>query len=129
MHLFSFTVNHAPLVVEIGQFAQIFQKLDREKVGLVPVDYLLKHIECKRSVYTDALLHLFDIDVGPEAELNFNDFFQMVISYCFFETPEILKCKGFSCIANPTFDVTNNLSQSVYLYSTKTNPDFLRPKT
>lgn len=112
-----FAVGLADLLnslTDLAAFSKIFQKLDTEKIGLIKAEEFFKHIECQRSIYTDALLFILDIDVGNplqgvwswtnrnalnmelwagDLELNFNDFFRIVVHYCFFETMEILKCE------------------------------------
>lgn len=74
---------------DVSAFWKIFQKLDREKSGLVSLNYLFKSIETNRNLLTDVLLELLDIE--HEGEINFSDFLTMVTTYCFFEPPEILK--------------------------------------
>ena len=56
---------------EIVPFMKIFQKLDREKTGLVKLEDLFKFIEMQRNVYTDQLCELFGIDISGNAKFYF----------------------------------------------------------
>jgi Ca2+-binding EF-hand superfamily protein len=74
---------------EISDFWKIFQKLDNEKTGLVPLTAIFESFKYKRNLYTDCLLELLEIE--HDGEINFSDFLLMVNTYCFFETREILR--------------------------------------
>jgi Ca2+-binding EF-hand superfamily protein len=74
---------------DISDYWKIFQKLDKEKTGLVPLQVIFKSFKCERNLITDCLLEL--VDVEHDGEINFSDFLFMVMTYCFFEPLEILK--------------------------------------
>jgi hypothetical protein len=92
------------------------RRLDKEKTGLVPLQRIYKRCEMQRTIYTDCLLELLEIEHGMyfwffvfefsviltnqctflEGEINFSDFLIMITTYCFFEPREILLCKPTS---------------------------------
>eukprot|EP00598_Pedospumella_elongata_P007760 CAMPEP_0184985514 /NCGR_PEP_ID=MMETSP1098-20130426/14154_1 /TAXON_ID=89044 /ORGANISM="Spumella elongata, Strain CCAP 955/1" /LENGTH=409 /DNA_ID=CAMNT_0027509603 /DNA_START=91 /DNA_END=1320 /DNA_ORIENTATION=+ len=74
---------------DISDFWKIFQKLDKQKTGLVPLAAIFKKIEQERNLITDCLLELLEIE--HDGEINFSDFVYMVATYCFFEPIDILK--------------------------------------
>ena len=49
---------------EIATFWKSFQKIDRDKSGIIKLDDLFHYCEMKRNVYTDTLLELIEIDFG-----------------------------------------------------------------
>lgn len=80
---FSFTPK------DISDFWKIFQGLDKEKTGLVQLSQVFKIFETERSLFTDCLLELLEIE--HDGEINFSDFLLVVTTYCFFEPEEILR--------------------------------------
>eukprot|EP01039_Chlorochromonas_danica_P010615 gene10615-11763_t len=74
---------------DISDFWKIFQRLDKEQSGLVPLSNIFKSFEMERNLFTDCLLELLEIE--HEGEINFSDFLLVVSTYCFFEPVEILK--------------------------------------
>ena len=56
MKVFFFTTD------EIAIFWKSFQKIDRDKTGIIKLDDLFQYCEMKRNVYTDSLLELLEID-------------------------------------------------------------------
>eukprot|EP01038_Epipyxis_sp_PR26KG_P010336 gene10336-13887_t len=74
---------------DISDFWKIFQKLDKKKTGLVTLDSVFKRAHLHRSIFTDCLVDLFEIE--HDGELNFSDFLLLISSFCFFELNEILK--------------------------------------
>ena len=74
---------------DISDFWKLFQKLDKEKTGLVPLNVIFKAFEMERNLFTDCLLELLEIE--HDGEINFSDYLLMVSTYCFFEPDEILR--------------------------------------
>ena len=75
---------------DLAKFYKCFDKLDTERVGLIPIETLFEFVEYKRNLYTDALLELLDIDYS-DGEINFSEFLDIVMTYCMFEKMELLK--------------------------------------
>lgn len=74
---------------DISDFWKLFQKLDKEKTGLVSLTIIFKEFEMERNLFTDCLMELLEIE--HDGEINFSDFLFMVCTYCFFEPVEILR--------------------------------------
>lgn len=66
--------------------------LDAQKSGLVQISAIFDRIGFHRSMYTDSLLELIDIDY-TDGELNFPEFLDVILTYGMFERNEIFKCK------------------------------------
>lgn len=54
---------------DIILFMKIFQKFDKDKVGLISLDEFFKELDMKRNVYTDSLCEVFDIDLTGTYEI------------------------------------------------------------
>jgi Ca2+-binding EF-hand superfamily protein len=76
---------------DIASIFKYFQKLDKMKTGLINLDDFFNNIEEKRSLYTDALVELMDVVHDEDGNINFSDFLCVVMQYCMFEPPEIMK--------------------------------------
>ena len=66
--------------------------IDTQKSGLVQISSVFDRIGFHRSMYTDSLLELIDIDY-TDGELNFSEFLDVILTYGMFERNEIFKCK------------------------------------
>ena len=80
---------------EISDFFMLFMKFDKQKIGLVSLDQIFEHCELHRNDYTDSICDALDIVFDDEGQINFSDFLTLVLSYCMFEPPEILKLLFF----------------------------------
>ena len=74
---------------EVSDLFMVFMRLDRQKIGLINLDDLWRMCELTKSDYTEAVLDVFEIT--HDGSINFSDFLTLVMSYCMFEPPEILK--------------------------------------
>lgn len=74
---------------EVRGFFKIFRKFDKDRKGLIKLSELFESMEECRTVFTDSLLDLLEIE--HDGRLNFSDFLLMVVTYCLFEPIEILK--------------------------------------
>ena len=66
--------------------------IDTPKSGLVQISSVFDRIGFHRSMYTDSLLELIDIDY-TDGELNFSEFLDVILTYGMFERNEIFKCE------------------------------------
>jgi hypothetical protein len=103
---------------EISDLFKVFQKLDKEKLGVLKLEALFEACEEKRSSFTDAILDVLEIQ--HDGTINFSgfqsflllldsvlcnrvtyiyslflEFLMMILSYCMFEPHEILKCNAY----------------------------------
>lgn len=74
---------------ELKRFYKCFKKFDKNKIGLVKLSDWLESMEEERTVFTDSLAELLDIE--HDGRINFGDFLFMVCTYCLFEPREILR--------------------------------------
>lgn len=67
-----------------------FSKYDREGNGLITrEDFFTKYLEEKRTFFGDALFNV--IECENEEVVSFGEFAEAIITYCLFETNDILK--------------------------------------
>ena len=76
---------------EISDLFMLFIKFDKQKIGLVSLDDIFDSCELHRNDFTDSICEALDIMFDDEGQINFSDFLTLVMSYCMFEPPEILK--------------------------------------
>lgn len=74
---------------DIAKFFKLFQKIDKGRTGIVPLDVVFKSISMQRSLVTDVLLEV--LDIHHDGEINFSEFLTMVVSYCMFGVVDIMK--------------------------------------
>lgn len=74
---------------EIKWLYKCFKKFDKDKIGLVKLNEWFESMEEERTVFTDSLTELLDIE--HDGRINFGDFLFMVTTYCLFEPREILR--------------------------------------
>eukprot|EP01031_Cornospumella_fuschlensis_P031398 gene31398-37952_t len=96
---------------DISDFWKLFQKLDKDKTGLVALNVIFKSFEMERNLLTDCLLELLDIE--HDGEINFSDFLLMVTTYCFFE-PICFYCFDQDKSGFFSIDDLNNLMNVVH---------------
>jgi len=75
---------------DVSCFWQYFKKLDKDKTGFVHLSELMKTIEAPRTLYSDSLLELLEID-GDDGRITFADFLDIIVTYCLFQPIQILK--------------------------------------
>lgn len=76
---------------EISDFFMLFIKFDKQKIGLVSLDDIFESCELHRNDFTDSICEALEITFDAEGQINFSDFLTLLLSYCMFEPPEILK--------------------------------------
>lgn len=76
---------------EISDFFMLFIKFDKQKIGLVSLDDIFESCELRRNDFTDSICEALEITFDAEGQINFSDFLTLLLSYCMFEPPEILK--------------------------------------
>lgn len=74
---------------EVKSFFILFRKYDKEKNGFAKLSTIFEAIEEKRTVFTDSILELLEID--HDGKINFSAFLLLVTTYCLFEPLQILK--------------------------------------
>jgi Ca2+-binding EF-hand superfamily protein len=51
---------------EVAKFYKCFQKVDKDKQGIIKLEDLFHHIDMKRNVYTDTIFELLEIEYSGD---------------------------------------------------------------
>lgn len=57
-------------ILEIVPFVKIFERLDGERKGVITIEDLLKMIDTSRSLFTDTLCEVLEVDMSGHGILN-----------------------------------------------------------
>eukprot|EP01041_Mallomonas_annulata_P003364 gene3364-6658_t len=75
---------------ELAYFWSHFKRLDKDKTGFVHLSVMCKKMEYSRTLFSDCLLELLDIN-NEDGRITFSEFLDIIVTYCLFEPFHILK--------------------------------------